>query len=196
MTGRLQAVLLAIDAANGADPNIECDRTGEQPAARLYGHRMSAELARVFPGASEVLQIAARGQHIERWKTPRGSYPEGRKGYLRWRKDQGDFHGRRLAEIMANAGYPADDCARARQLLRKEGLKSDAEVQMLEDVICLVFLRWYFAAFSEGRNPEQVFRIVAKTARKMSDEGRARVADEFDLPPELAPALTAGAVSP
>lgn len=189
MTARLAAVLSAIDAANSADPNLEFDETGEQPAARLYGHRMSAELLRICPGASELLQIAARGQHIERWKTPRSSYPEGRKGYLKWRRDQGDYHGRRLAGLMTDAGYAEEDCARVRRLLHKEGLKSDAEVQMLEDVICLVFLRWYFAGFAEGRSHDQVFRIVAKTARKMSAEGRARVAAEFDLPLELAPAL-------
>ena len=81
------------------------------------------------------------------------------------------------------------DCERVGKLLRKEGLKRDAEVQMLEDVICLVFLRWYFAGFADGRDPDQIFNIVAKTARKMSAEGRARVAEEFDLPAELAPAL-------
>jgi len=61
-------------------------------------------------------------------------------------------------------------------------------VQVLEDVAALVFLRWYFAGFADGRDPEQVYRIVAKTARKMSAEGRAFAA-RLDLPAELAPAL-------
>ncbi len=75
-------------------------------------------------------------------------------------------------------------------MLRKEGIKRDGEVQMLEDVICLVFLRWYFADFSKGRDPEQVFGIVGKTARKMSAEGRARAATESERPAELVPALS------
>lgn len=195
MTERLEEVLSAIDAANSADPNLERDGTNERAAAWLYGRRMTAELKRVYPDASELLQIAARGQHIERWKTPRSSYPEGRKGYLKWRRDQSDFHGKRLAALMAESGYDTADRARVQQLLRKEGLKSDHEVQMLEDVICLVFLRWYFAGFAQGRNDEQLYRIVFKTARKMSDEGRARVAAEFDLPPELAPALRGNGAS-
>ena len=95
----------------------------------------------------------------------------------------------RLAGLMAAAGYHDDERARVVSLLKKENLKGDSEVQMLEDVICMVFLRWYFAAFAEGRESEQIFRIVSKTARKMSVEGRARVAAEFDLPEELAPAL-------
>ena len=189
MSSRLEAVLAAIDHANSADPTLERDEAGERPAALLYGQRMSSELARICPDASDILKIAARGQHIERWKTPRSSFPEGKAGYLAWRKGQGAAHGARLGELMAQAGYGEADCARVGQLLRKEGLKRDAEVQMLEDVICLVFLRWYFAGFAEGREADQVFRIVSKTARKMSAEGRARVAEEFDLPPELAPAL-------
>lgn len=189
MSGRLEAVLAAIDQANAADPTLEDDGASQQAAALLYGLRMSSELARICPEASDILQIAARGQHIERWKTPRNSYPDGKAGYFAWRKGQGAAHGERLAGLMAAEGYDEADCARVGQLLRKEGLKRDAEVQMLEDVICLVFLRWYFAGFAKGREPDKVFHIVAKTARKMSAEGRARVAAEFDLPEELAPAL-------
>ena len=82
MTTSLARTLRAIDAANSADPTIE----ESQPAALLYGQRMSAELARLVPDASEPLQIAARGQHIERWLLPRAAYPEGREGYLAWRR--------------------------------------------------------------------------------------------------------------
>ncbi len=188
--GRLARVLAAIDAANAADPTREQDGDTEAPAALLYGRRMSAELERVCPAASDILKIAARGQHIERWKMPRGSYPEGRVGYLKWRKDQAAFHAERVAGLMGEAGFAADESRRVAVLLRKEGLKRDPEVQMLEDVICLVFLRWYFADFAAGRDPEQIYGIVAKTARKMSAEGRARVAAEFELPAELVPALS------
>ncbi|NIA69715.1 DUF4202 domain-containing protein [Pelagibius litoralis] len=189
MSSRLETVLAAIDTANAADPSLERDGENERPAAFLYGQRMSAELGRVCPEASEHLKIAARGQHIERWKMPRSSYPEGRKGYLTWRRDQAAFHGERVAALMIEAGYAPDDGERVAQMLRKEGIKRDADVQMLEDIICLVFLRWYFAGFAEGRDPDHVLSIVAKTARKMSPAGRARVAAEFDLPDKLLPAL-------
>lgn len=189
MSERLEAVLAEIDAANAADPTPEEDGQEQAPAALLYGRRMSGELQRVCPEASEHLKIAARGQHIERWKLPRSSYPKGRAGYLKWRKDQASFHAARVAGIMAEAGYPECDGQRVGVLLRKEGLKRDPELQTLEDVICLVFLRWYFADFANGRDAQQIYGIVAKTARKMSAEGRARVAEEFDLPAELVPAL-------
>ena len=187
--GRFERTIAAIDAANAVDPATVRDGGTDHPAALLYGKRMSAEMARVFPDAPDLLRIAARGQHIERWKMPRTSYPEGREGYLAWRRAQAAFHADRVGELMAGAGYPQADQARVGQMLRKEGIKRDAEVQMLEDVICLVFLRWYFPDFAAGRDPDQVRGIVAKTARKMSAEGRARVAAEFDLPEDLVGAL-------
>ncbi len=163
-----------------------------QPAALLYGQRMSAELERLFGSdVSDVLKIAARGQHIERWLMPRGDYPDGRVGYLAWRRDQGRAHGERLAGLMEAAGYGAEHCARVGVLLRKEGLRRDAEVQMLEDTICMVFLKWYFADFASKHPFEKVVDIVAKTSRKLSESARHRVLAEFDLPDELAEAVRA-----
>ena len=182
MSDRLARALAAIDAANAADPKGE---------ALIYGQRMNAELARLFPEASEVLQVAARGQHVERWLLPRSDYPEGKAGYLDWRREQGRRHAERVAGIMAEAGFPAADCERVTVLLRKEGIKRDPEVQALEDVICFVFLKWYFAPFAAGRDEAAVVDIVGKTARKMSAEGRARVLAEFDLPEALAAAVRA-----
>ena len=92
---------------------------------------------------------------------------------------------------MQEAGYAEDEVQAAGQMLRKEGIKRNAEVQMLEDVICFVFLKWYFAPFAAKHTPEKIQRIVEKTARKMSAEARARVLKEFDLPEELAQAFSA-----
>ena len=49
-------------------------------------------------------------------------------------------------------------------------------------MICFTFLRWYFGGFADGRDPEQLERIVSKTARKMSPEARARALTEFAIP--------------
>ncbi len=193
MTGEMFSdVLERIDAVNAADPEIVIDGVSENsighPAGLLYGRRMSAELVRFCPDASEHLRIATRGQHIERWKLSRASYPAGREGYLTWRRDQGRNHAGRVAGLMHDVGYGPEDCDRVGQIIRKEGIKRDPEVQALEDVACLVFLRWYSAGFAEGRELMQVYNIVAKTARKMSAEGRAAAA-QLDLPAELSPAL-------
>ena len=182
---RLKTALAAIDAANAADPTLE----DGQPAALIYGQRMTDELARLVPDASEVLQIAARGQHVERWLLPRGDFPDGKEGYHAWRREQGRRHADRVAGIMAEAGYPPEACARVGTLLRKEGIKRDAQVQALEDVICFTFLRWYFQPFAAGREAGDLLSIVEKTARKMSADGRARALAEFGLPEPFAAAF-------
>jgi hypothetical protein len=174
MSDRLSAVLAAIDAANARDPVRARDDDGvEQPRALLYGRRMSAALDSFSAGACETLKIAARAQHIERWTIPRSSYPEGRIAYLKWRKALQQHHALRTAEIMAAAGYGEAEIARAGALLRKERLKADADVQTLEDVICLVFLAHEAPAFIARHDDGKVRDILAKTARKMSPEGLA-----------------------
>lgn len=189
---RLKNALAKIDEANRVDPNIE----DGFPAAFLYGQRMTIELSRLVPSASEVLQIAARGQHIERWLLPRTDFPAGKEGYFAWRLEQGRRHAKRVSEIIASVGYPVADQIRVEALLRKEGIKRDKEVQTLEDVICFVFLRWYFAAFAEGRGPDETIDIVRKTARKMSDSARLLAIKEFELPQDLADALRPQSPSP
>lgn len=187
MSAQKQTVLDAIDAANSQDPNLDAGT----PEALLYGQRMSEELNRLYPDASDELQIAARGQHVERWKLKRTEYPEGRAGYLAWRKAQGVFHADVVMGMMKDAGYVPKPIETTGRMLRKQGIKRDAEVQALEDVICFVFLKWYFEPFAAKHSPEKVQNIVEKTARKMSDEGRARVLREFDLPEPLAAAFQA-----
>lgn len=185
MNTQKQAVLDAIDAANANDPN----RDDGRPEAQLYGERMSAELDRLFPSASDALQIAARGQHVERWKLARNEFLEGRAGYLAWRKAQGVHHADVVMRFMTQEGYDAEQAEAVGRMLRKQGIKRDAEVQALEDVICFVFLKWYFQPFAAKHSAEKIQSIVEKTARKMSPEGRARVLSEFDLPDHLAAAF-------
>jgi hypothetical protein len=187
VNGRLGKVLAAIDAANAADPA----REDGEPAALLYGRRMSEVLEEFAPGASDRLKIACRGQHIERWTRPRADWPEGRAGYLRWRTELKAYHAERVMALMAEAGWPDIDRARVGSLIRKEGLKRDAEAQTLEDVACLVFMRWYFAPFAETQSPEKIVDIVAKTGRKMSVRGRA-AALALGLPGHLAATLEGG----
>ncbi|OED50873.1 hypothetical protein AB838_00440 [Rhodobacteraceae bacterium (ex Bugula neritina AB1)] len=185
MSAQLTQVLAAIDAANAKDPAQE----DGQPAALIYGQRMSAEQERLYPDASEPLQIAARGQHVERWKLERSTYPEGRTGYLAWRKAEAEHHAEVVTQLMQKAGYSAADTDAAARMLRKEGIKRDDQVQALEDIICFVFLKWYFAPFAAKHPGDKVQRIVEKTARKMSADARARVLREFDLPGDLASAF-------
>ncbi len=182
MEQKLDQAFALIDAANAADPHLE----NGQPAELLYGQRMTAEQQLLYPDASEPLQIACRGQHIERWKLPRKDYPDDRKGYLEWRVEQGRRHAARVAGIMRDVGYPDAQADHAEKMLRKEGIKRDDEVQALEDVAVFTFMRHYMAPFSETQTEEEMDRIVRLTARKMSAMARARALEEFSVPPALA----------
>jgi len=177
MTDRLQCALRSIDSANARDPTLEAG----EPAELIYGRRMSEALAAFAPDASEALQIAVRGQHLERWLNPRHDYPDGRSGYIAWRNAAKRRHAERVAEMMAACGYDEAMIARAAALVRKEQLRSDAEAQTLEDIACLVFLRYYASSFAAKHPEAKVLDILAKTQRKMSPRARA-AAFGFDLP--------------
>jgi len=187
---RLEQVLRRIDEANSHDPTVIEIDGAKAPAELVYGRRMSAVLAEFEPAAGEILRIAVRGQHIERWTSPRTSYPPGRIGYLRWRKDLADYHARRVGELMAAAGYERTDIERAGRLLRKERLSHDHEAQSVEDVACLVFLKYYAERFIAPHDDAKVIDILAKTARKMSRAGIA-AAGRLALAERLARLLAA-----
>lgn len=166
---RLHQALRLIDLANSADPHGEVWEGRTYPKELLYGMRMTEWLERLCPEASDILRIAARGQHLRRWEVPRDSYPATREGYLRWRSFLYGFHGDRVAELMEQAGYEPADAERVRKILQKRGLKADPEVQLIEDVACLVFLEHYFPAFAASQDSEKLVGIVRKTWSKMSE---------------------------
>lgn len=174
------AAVAGFDTANAADPNHEAG----EPAELLYGQRMSAALERLDPEASEVLRLAVRAQHIERWKLPRSAYPDGKAGYHRWRNEQKRRHAEVAGAIMATAGYGPETVARVGSLIRKERLQHDVEAQALEDVACLVFLEHYGVAFAAKHPPDKTIDILRKTWGKMSARGQ-QAALALPLAPEM-----------
>lgn len=168
---QLQATLAAFDSANSEDPNHDVIDGQLQPRELVYAQRMSERLARFCPEPSIALQLAARCQHICRWKIPRSDYPMDRQGYKRWRSDLAQFHGETAGVILARHGWSETLIQRVKDLLLKRGLKRDAEVQALEDVICLVFIEYYLADFAAKHDEEKLIDIIRKTWNKMSADG-------------------------
>lgn len=182
---RFQKAISLIDKANIQDPNKEVLEGKEYSMEMIYSNRMTSWLDRLDSDASEQLQIAARAQHIERWKIPRAKYPLDRDGYRKWRNELMQFHAEKAGDIMLEAGYDENSISRVKSLIKKERFKTDSESQMLEDVVCLVFLENYFSDFSKEHmdDNEKINRIIKKTWNKMSDKGR-ELAMEIDLPSE------------
>lgn len=168
---QVQQAFAAFDLANSQDPNQDWV-DGEQQARELvYARRMTARLDAFCPDASLALQLAARCQHICRWKISRNDYPMDRAGYKRWRSDLAVFHGETAASILAPLGHDDALITRVKDLLLKRGLKRDPEVQTLEDVICLVFLEFYLEDFAAKHDEDKLIDIIRKTWNKMSSQG-------------------------
>jgi len=180
---RLDDALRRFDEANAEDPNTEVVNGQPVPKELVYGQRMSARLAGFAPDAAETVQLAARSQHIRRWEVPRSGYPEGRAGYLKWRTDLHKRHADIAGQIMGDVGYDAETIERVQTLLRKRGLKTDPDVQLMEDVICLVFLEHYFHDFAQKHTEEKLIPIVQKTWKKMTSKAH-EAALAFDYAPE------------
>ncbi len=181
---KLTDAIARFDAANAEDPNKEVVDGEERPKELLYAERMSAWLDKLAPDAQEVVRLAVRAQHIRRWTVARESYPMDRAGYRKWRTDLGKFHAETAGRILREIGYGDETVARVQTLLRKERLKADPEVQLLEDVACLVFLDHYFAEFAQKHDEEKLVDIVRKTWRKMSPRGH-EAARGLRFPPDL-----------
>ncbi|MGO8670009.1 MAG: DUF4202 domain-containing protein [Capsulimonadaceae bacterium] len=194
MTSKYDEAIERIDAANADDPNVEIVDGRPTPKELVYGRRMSAWLARLYPEASEPLRLAVRAQHIRRWTSPRSTYPMDRRGYLRWRTDLKNFHAETASAILRDAGYDDPVIDTVASLLRKEGLRENPDAQALEDTACLVFLDHYFADFASQQEPDKVVEIVRKTWAKMSEIGRS-AALTLSLP-DSAGALVSRALAP
>ena len=183
-TERCKRALQAFDAANSQDPTLESWQDQTQPAALLYGWRMSDRLRQFVPNASEALQLAARAQHIERWRIPRTTYPMTRQGYHQWRRRLAEFHAERAGGILQSLDYPQPTIDRVQSLLLRLNRSSDPECQTLEDVVCQVFIEYYLADFAATKSEDKLLDILRKTWAKMSPAGQ-QAALQLDLPAAL-----------
>ena len=176
---RLTSAIADIDAVNADDPRRTTVDGVARPTEVVYAERMSACLARLYPGASDALRIAARAQHISRWQIPRASYPLGRDGYNAWRAACREHHATRASDIMSRRGYDATSIAHVAKIIRKEDLKRDPDSQALENVVAVVFVEHHldeFIASHADYSDDKIVTILKKTLRKMDPVGHAALA--------------------
>ncbi len=171
---RLTRALAAIDVANADDPKVLRVRGEERPKELAHAELASEWVRALLPDASEALVLAARAHHVRRWEIPRTEYPEGRTGYLRWRRALQEHHAKILRHILEETGYDDATALRAADLVRKRGLGRDPEAQALEDALCLVFLETQFGELADRLEEEKLLDVTRKTLRKMSADAIAR----------------------
>jgi hypothetical protein len=183
------------DERNAADPVREIENGQERPRLLLQAERLAGWVTRLDPSASEALRLAARCQHLERWKIPRTDFPEGRVGYLRWRTKLGQFHSARAAEVLRSVGYDEELIGRVDRIVRKQGMSTEPDTQTMEDALCLVFLEHELDAFMRKYPDEdKAVDILRKTWGKMSARGHDAA---LALPlGDAAKALVARALAP
>jgi hypothetical protein len=168
MSELLQKAFAAIDDYNSRDPHSESVNGVSKPKELVYGQRMTEWLDRYSPGAPEYLQLAARAQHIGRWEIPRSDYPMDRKGYLQWRSAEKFHHCKVIEPILKSVGYDQETIEKVKFLLLKKELTTNADTQLLEDVVCLVFIQYYLADFAAPHDDDKVVDILRKTIKKIS----------------------------
>lgn len=167
----------AIDAANAEDPETVVVDGEPRPLQQTLGRLAAEWVDRLDPGATAVQRLAARAHHLRRWERPRSAYPEGRAGYLRWRRAAKDAHAEDLGALLGQHGWSEEEVGAAQALLRKEGLGRVPATQVHEDAVCLAFLAVQLDATADRLGEDKAIEVLRRTARKMSPDALARAAD-------------------
>jgi hypothetical protein len=178
-----------IDAAHARDPKRTAD---DRPAELVYADRMEAWVARAAPEPTELLRLAARCQHLERWSVPRATFPDGKAGYLTWRKSLYKKQAEHARALLLEAGVPTAEAEEVATWVSKTGLKTNPGTQALEDAACLVFLENEIEAFAaqHADYPREKFvDIIRKTWKKMSPRGQ-ELAKTIPLSPTIGALVT------
>ncbi len=159
------------DEMNSRDPKqIEVDGT-RRPRELSLALSLYSWVKRVQPQAGPALLLASRCQHLMRFSMPRSEYPEGRVGYLKWRKELSRKHADLATKELFDVGFDQAVIDQVRKINLKQELKTDPDCQAMEDALCLSFLEQEYPVFCDKHGDEKVIDIVRKTWRKMSERG-------------------------
>jgi Domain of unknown function (DUF4202) len=165
---KFEAALRRFDEENAHDPNQE----NGQPRELLYAQRLTDWVLCLNPNPSEAMRLAARCQHLCRWKIPRSDYPMTRPGYLKWRADLKKFHAQRAGEILGEVGYDDEMIRRVQDLNLKKNFPADPECRLLEDALCLVFLEFQLTDLAAKTDDEKMVNALKKSWGKMTEAAR------------------------
>lgn len=172
---KLDAAFQLFDAYNKQDPRSFEWEGITYPQEYFFAIKLYDWVLKLDPDAGEELLLASRSQHIGRWEIPRESYPEGREPYLKWRKDLAQHHAAITGNLMKQAGYDDPQIERVSQIILKKRIKVDADVQTIENALCLVFLQYQYEDFRKKyeNEPGKMINILRKSLLKMDTHGHS-----------------------
>ena len=175
MPDRLETALSAIDAANSDDPNQLWVEGKSEPKELVYARRMTSGSFRLRRASSEDSTAggAAAAYILPRWQIHAllTAIPQDESATCSGERIYTATTPSRCRPYSPGSGTGHDTATieSVQRLLRKQGIKTDPDMQMLEDVICLVFLEYELADFAErypaeksrGHPPEDLEENVA-----------------------------------
>jgi hypothetical protein len=170
---KLDTAFQLFDAYNKQDPRSFDWENETYPQEYFFAIKLYDWVLKLNQEADEALLLASRSQHIGRWEIPREDYPEGREPYLKWRKDLAQHHAAVTARLMSETGYDEQMIERVKQIILKQRIKADADVQTMENALCLVFLEFQYEDFRKKyvNDPEKIINILRKSLLKMDAHG-------------------------
>lgn len=170
---KLDIAFQLFDDYNKQDPRSFTWEGITYPQEYFFALKLYEWVLKLNPNADEELLLASRSQHIGRWEIPREDYPEGREAYLKWRRDMAQHHAHIVAGLMIKAGYSEQQIERVKQIILKQRIKVDADVQTMENAVCLVFLEFQYEDFRKRyeNDPEKMIDILRKSLLKMDAYG-------------------------
>lgn len=142
----------------------------EEWAVKLLKNDPNASRLINGPGGLQLLRLAARCQHLERFLTPRSSFPDGKVGYLKWRKALYSIQADRAKELLSQAGINHEEQVMVRRWVSKTDLKpgkedGDAGTQLLEDAAVFAFLQDQLAGFAHQHQDYTKGRFIGILAK-------------------------------
>ena len=168
----LEKAFELFDEFNKQDPNTINWQGNNLPEAYFFALQLYNWVTKLNPGAGVALLLASRSQHIGRWLSARNSYPEGKAGYLQWRMDLAKFHASKAAELLEEVGTDEKTIQEVKNIILKKDLRTNPDVQTMENALCLVFLECQFEEFLTKHDQKKVIRVLQKSWNKMSEPGR------------------------
>jgi len=129
--------LKAIDAINADDPSTvpDPDSGRSMPYRVLYSNWLAAWVQRLDPKASDELLILAKGKNIEGWKLrdiKRDAYPPTSQGVKLWQADRKRWLAERLAGVMKEAGYEADQVSFVTEVMLTRNIPDPRDIRKFD----------------------------------------------------------------
>jgi hypothetical protein len=171
-TSLINRAITLFDTLNRQDPKLVLSNGMYYPSEYFYALQLHNWVKKLESNPSEALQLASRSQHIGRWQISREQYPPGKPGYYKWRTDLAKYHASKAGELMLEAGYEQEQIKAVQHIILKEDLKTDPEVQVMENALCLVFLEFQYPDFLKKHEEQKIIKILQRSWTKMTVAGR------------------------